>query len=600
MFLRASLTLAPTRAKKTLVAFIGLLCIIAALDFLNNYYSNRVLPFTLIDQIDIGGLSETAAVKRLKQQNQIPATIQLVNASQTASVKSSLLGLNYDFNQPIKQEVDRFRRENGFNKFYSLIGRLFFPKEIFVPLHYDQTKLSRFLIGLGKKIDQPGEEARVELGRSDVKRSLIIYPGKTGQQIDQETTQALFAKNLAHNQPKLIIKFKHSLPPLTQKEIAQVKQRAQQLIGQHILLRSQKRQLEFNLNDQDLINFINPRGGYRQKLIVLEINQLANKINRPPQNAQFVYDPTTLVVEKFKPERTGLELETNQLKQLIIQRLKQLEREQPQSSHQPIELPIAVTQAKIKLADTNNLGINQLIGLGESRFYHSIPSRIHNLTLAAKRVSNIIIKPGEQFSFNQALGEVSAHTGFRQAYIIRQGKTELGDGGGVCQVSTTLFRALLNAGLKITRRLPHSYRVSYYELDHKPGIDATVYAGNVDLRFVNDTDHAIIIHSQVKPKQLYMRYEIYGTSDGRQTKIVHHHTWGYQPPPPPEYIVDPSLPAGAKKQIDWAAAGINASFTNVIRDKNGRLIRQDTYKSHYQPWSAKYLIGPGFNPNHLL
>jgi vancomycin resistance protein YoaR len=76
----------------------------------------------------------------------------------------------------------------------------------------------------------------------------------------------------------------------------------------------------------------------------------------------------------------------------------------------------------------------------------------------------------------------------------------LGDGGGVCQVSTTLFRSVLDAGLKVTRRLPHSYRVSYYELDTKPGVDATVYAGETDFRFINDTDHHILIHAEADSK----------------------------------------------------------------------------------------------------
>ena len=601
MFLRVSLNLGLiTKVKKIFFAFGGLFCILLTLNLLDSYYSTRLLPFTQVNQVDLGNLSVTKAVARLKQQKQPPTTVRLVTASQSTSIKSGLLNLNYDFSQPIKQEVDQFRQKNQLDKFKTFIGRFFFPKEIFVPLSYDQTQLGYFLTGLGKKINQPAEEAWVELGRSGLVRSLIVHPGKLGQQINQLKTQQAFEQNLAQNRVELVVKFEKSAPPLTRQEISQAKQRARQLIGHHTLLKNEKNRLEFNFNDQDLISFINPRGGYRQATIRLSLNQLAKKINRPAQNAQFKYDPLTLVVEKFVPDRTGLHLQVRQLYQLILERLDQLEQKPKQFNHQPIKLPISTTQARIKLADTNNLGINQLIGLGESRFYHSIPSRIHNLTLAAKRVSNIIIKPGEEFSFNQVLGEVSAKTGFKQAYIIRHGRTELGDGGGVCQVSTTLFRALLDAGLKITRRLPHSYRVSYYELDHKPGIDATVYSGDIDLRFINDTTHHIIIHSQVKPKQLYMRYEIYGTSDGRQTKIVTHRTWGYQSPPPPEYILDPSLPVGAKKQIDWAAAGIKASFTNVIRAKDGQIIRQDTYKSNYKPWSAKYLVGPGFNNAHLL
>lgn len=215
------------------------------------------------------------------------------------------------------------------------------------------------------------------------------------------------------------------------------------------------------------------------------------------------------------------------------------------------------------------------------------------LTSTFSRINNIIIKPGEEFRFNNALGDVSRESGYQPAYVIRSGQTVLGDGGGVCQVSTTVFRAALNAGLPITKRKAHSYRVSYYELDSKPGVDATVYSGDIDLRFINDTGHHILIHTQTDSKNLWMKVEMYGTSDGRTSEIVDHKTWDARPAAATVYIPDPSLPAGTKKQVDWSASGIKASFKNVVRDKNGQLIREEEYYSNYIPWSAKYLVGTG-------
>ena len=189
------------------------------------------------------------------------------------------------------------------------------------------------------------------------------------------------------------------------------------------------------------------------------------------------------------------------------------------------------------------------LAFGDSYYEHSIPTRIKMSPWLPVVWTDILVAPGKEFSFNKTLGDVSRATGFEPAYIIRNGLTELGDGGGVCQVSTTLFRAVLNAGLDVTLRLPHSYRVSYYELDRKPGIDATVYAGNVDFRFINDSPNYILIHGEADPKKLYMFYSIYGTSDGRHTEIVDHTTWGLCSPPPAQYIVDESLPPGAKNRL---------------------------------------------------
>jgi vancomycin resistance protein YoaR len=249
------------------------------------------------------------------------------------------------------------------------------------------------------------------------------------------------------------------------------------------------------------------------------------------------------------------------------------------------------TEPEISLEKTNNLGIKERVGYGNSEYDHSIPNRIHNVAITTDRVSNIILAPDEEFSFNKTLGEVSSRTGYRTAYVIKNGRTELGDGGGVCQVSTTLFRSVLNAGLEVTRRLPHSYRVSYYELDTKPGIDATVYSGDVDFRFKNDTGHHLLIHGQADSENLTMYYEIYGTSDGRTAQIVDHKVWDARPAPAPQYFDDPELPVGTTKQIDFATGGIKASFKNIIKDKNGDLIREEEYFSNYRPWSAKYLVG---------
>jgi vancomycin resistance protein YoaR len=206
-------------------------------------------------------------------------------------------------------------------------------------------------------------------------------------------------------------------------------------------------------------------------------------------------------------------------------------------------------------------------------------------------MNNILVAPGEEFRFNKTLGEVSKRTGYRSAYVISNGKTVLGDGGGVCQVSTTYFRAVLDAGLQVTLRRPHSYRVSYYELNQKPGIDATVYSGDVDFRFVNDTDHHILIRSSANSDDLYMKVEIYGTSDGRTAEIVDHKTWDLRSPPPPAYYPTTEIPAGTTKQIDWAVSGIKASFTHIVKDKDGETISEKEYYSNYVPWSAKYLQG---------
>jgi vancomycin resistance protein YoaR len=239
----------------------------------------------------------------------------------------------------------------------------------------------------------------------------------------------------------------------------------------------------------------------------------------------------------------------------------------------------------------NTFGVKELISSGYSEFAGSATGRIHNIALAAGRLNGVLIKPGETFSFNEAVGDISAATGYQSAYIIKDGRTVLGDGGGVCQVSTTLFRAALNAGLPIIERHAHAYRVHYYEeAGFKPGLDATVYGPTYDLKFKNDTPASILIQTKTDVTNLSLTFDLYGTSDGRKAQISNQKLWGVTQPPPDLYQDDPTLARGVVKQVDFAAWGANASFDYLVT-RNGQTLQKDTFVSNFRPWQAVYLRG---------
>jgi vancomycin resistance protein YoaR len=236
------------------------------------------------------------------------------------------------------------------------------------------------------------------------------------------------------------------------------------------------------------------------------------------------------------------------------------------------------------------LGIKELIATGTSHFAGSIPTRIYNVNLAASRINGTLIAPNEIFSFNNTVGDISSLSGYKQAYVIQNGQTVLGDGGGVCQVSTTIFRAALASGLPIVERHAHAYRVHYYEEDSPPGLDATIYTPSVDLKFRNDTGNYILIQTQIDLNKLVLTFNFYGVKDGRQVNITKPTLWGYQKAPEDQYIDDPTLPVGTVKQIDFAATGIKSQFDYTVT-KNGEVINHQVFYSDFKPWQAKYLRG---------
>jgi len=317
------------------------------------------------------------------------------------------------------------------------------------------------------------------------------------------------------------------------------------------------------------------------------VTKLENIINIPVQNALFQFSNGKVIA--FKPSHPGRAVNKEQLKGEFIYNLQTSAKNGAQRIS--FSIPVDTINPVVTTNQTNAFGIKELIGKGYSEFSGSIPGRIHNVALAASKINGILIPPGATFSFNQTVGDISAVTGYQSAYIIKDGRNVLGDGGGVCQVSTTLFRSALSAGLPIVERHPHSYRVHYYEEGgFKPGIDATVFNPTDDLKFINDTPAYILIQTRVDTENLTATFELYGATDGRKAEILNQTLGNITAPPAPLYQDDPTLPVGVIRQVDFEAWGATATFEYRVTKEKQVTIDQK-FVSNYQPWQAIYLKG---------
>lgn len=340
---------------------------------------------------------------------------------------------------------------------------------------------------------------------------------------------------------------------------------------------------------QSYINGITLMPSYRyseQKLDEI-LEEFYDEINEDPIEAVFNFENGR--VTEFKESKNGRTVNKEELNRLILGKANIITNDTSQKVV-TIQIPIVISEPTLTTDKVNDLGIIELIGSGTSEFKGSIQNRVFNINLAASRLNGILVEPGEIFSFADAIGDISSYTGYKQAFIISGGKTILGDGGGVCQVSTTLFRSILNSGLPVEERSPHSYRVGYYEQDSLPGLDATVYVPTVDLKFKNDTGNHILIQTEIDLSQSNLTFLFYGTRDGRITKVGEPVISNRIPAPEARYQDDPNLPKGVVKQIDFAAPGASVYFTRTVT-KNGETIIEDEFSSNYRPWQAVYLRG---------
>lgn len=321
---------------------------------------------------------------------------------------------------------------------------------------------------------------------------------------------------------------------------------------------------------------------YDRSILIDYVQYLKSLYNKPAKNALFKFENNRVI--SFRKEENGLEIDSsnffNDFEKII----------QNDSKIQQITIKEKIILPEITLAKANDFGIEEKIGSGSSNFSGSISERIFNITLAASKFNGILIPPQKILSFNETLGEVSSVLGYKKAYVIKEGKTILDDGGGVCQVSTTLFRAVLNSGLPIIERTAHTYRVSYYENDSQPGFDATVYTPYIDFKFKNDTPSYILIETEIDKEKKLLFLNLYGKKDGRKIIISPITIWDISPPPEAKYQEDATLKKGVIKQVEWPAWGAKTSFNYQVI-KEGKIIFKKTFFSYYRPWPAIYLVG---------
>lgn len=310
----------------------------------------------------------------------------------------------------------------------------------------------------------------------------------------------------------------------------------------------------FGINEPQEMSF------YSATKISNYLKGLANKIDSEPVNAELTIKDGKVIV--FTLSKNGQTLNIEESTDLIINALE--------NKDSLVILKIETERAEINANSIDNLGIKELIATGYSNFAGSPSNRRHNIRVGASKFDGLLIKPGETFSFTANLGEVDAENGYLPELVIKENTTTPEYGGGLCQVSTTAFRATLNAGLPIIARKAHSYPVIYY----KPyGTDATIYIPNPDIKFKNDTGAHILIQTRISGNHLY--FDFYGTKKNTSVKFA-----GNEDASGAVNIVEKVTPH-TYAHGDRGPGSFKAIIYRFTYDSVGKLINTEDYFSNY-------------------
>lgn len=566
--------------KQLLNVVLVILLFILALVLYQTVFLHKYYPLTYIGNNNVTFLTKEQAFNLLQSQlnQRIQQPLNLTYDNQNYVLNFSPTDIEVNYMNTVQQTFSKGHEGSWFvrlqDQFQLLIHRQVVQPQITV-------NIEKQLALIEKKLNEVPQDATVWL---DENNQVHLTPGQSGkvlhtQQFKEDLTTYLLGGNQPHTIPITVIE-----PTFSEKEAA-VAKKALEFVQQSPVELTYE-QLKWTIDVPTLYYLLNlgldETSLLDQKKLSSYVQDLATKIDVQVQEPLFKFDQTNQRVTAFRPAQEGKAVNVEQTMDLITQTIEQ-------QNTKTITLPVMVVQPKIQTAEINNLGIKDLLGRGISYFSGSIENRIFNINHTAAKINGILIPPGEVFSFNRTVGDISAATGFKQAYVIKSGRTVLDDGGGVCQDSTTLFRAALNAGLPIVERTAHAYRVSYYEQGgFGPGLDATIFHPTVDFKFKNDTVNYILIQAYTQGTTLYI--DLYGTSDGRVAQVTKPTITDQTPPPPELRQDDPTLPRGIVKQVDWAAWGAKVSFQRTVT-KNGETIANETWRSSYRPWQAVYLVG---------
>src|SRR3989344_4988537 len=572
------------------LGFITALCIFFVWVFAIFRSTPYILPGVSVSGVEVGGETKERAVEMIRMaiqhnQQKLPDIAFTVERS-TFATPSASLGMRQEVVYALDQAFSVGRSFSLLKNVVDIADAYRHGHTISAPYAFDGQRILSWAAMVAKEVDVQGTEPSLVLRVSGNPTTLSVIPGKERRVVDTtalvEILSQRFQEPPTHIALPVVVR-----PALTPDESITIQTRAKNFVGKSIVVRIDS--FSTTLKDKALIDVLALPTGFQKDHIRTLAEQWQKSVERPAQEPKFVYDGKK--VTTFDPPIYGRTISVDEAVRSFTDAMHAIEYSKlGQENERLIEISVEKTYPKTTLNSLNTLGINEQIGYGDSLFYHSIPTRVHNVVLTAQRIDLSLVAPGETFSFNVHLGDVSGKTGFQRAYVIQEGRTVLGDGGGVCQVSSTVFRAVLDAGLPIVERHGHSYRVGYYEQNSAPGFDATVFAPSVDFKFKNDTPTYILIHTIPDAKNLSLQIELWGTKDGRTVEISEQKVWDNVPPRSTIYQDDPSLPPGVLKQVDWSAPGAKASFKYVVK-RNNEVLQDQVFKTTYQPWAAVYLRG---------
>lgn len=571
-------------------------------------HEGRIYPGVFIGDIDVSGLEMTQAKMILNQKvnqiNQQGITISYENHQATLYPVFSSVGgdlayeiINFDTEKNIEEAYLYARSNNFLVNLKQKIQSLFHSKVYPVKFSINELEVEKFLQENFSEFEKPAEDAKLIFENE----KFSIKEESYGQKINFSPVTTELKNDLARpdNSP-ISLTSKIDLPLIFKSDCNQIEERAQKVMKRGpITLVFEKN--SWQLSQKNLaqmlkividFNAASPKkevtlGLDAEKLKTFLDENIAEKVNQEPTEAKFEIKDGKVV--EFQSSQDGRKINeesmTKKLEYELFQGCLANEEIECEQGDKKIEIVTTELKSQIQTDEVNDLGIKEIIGTGHSNFAGSPSNRRHNIAVGAAAVNGTLVKPDEEFSLLEVLGEVDAAAGYLPELVIKGNKTIPEYGGGLCQIGTTMFRATYESGMPVTLRRNHSYRVFYYE---PAGTDATIYDPWPDYRFKNDSPYHILIQSRIEGDDLY--FDFWSTEDGRVSTSTYPTIYNIVKPGPTKIVETLDLEPGKKKCTESSHNGADAYFDYTVTYPDGE-VKEERFTSHYIPWQAVCLLG---------
>lgn len=546
----------------------------------------RIYPGARFGGVDLSGLVPEEGERTLREKlagfEELAITFEFAGQSWDASLAD--LGFSLDYAAMIELAMAHGRTDGVTDRYRTFVS----PDEATqVPLilNEDTEQLTSFLEGIAGEIDIDPTNARLAL----VEGQITVEPHVDGRALDISSARQEALARLREGK-RATIGLKTTTVPaaVTGEDLAGAKQDAWRLVSEPVVFMHED--LAYPVGSDHLTAALRIDAKNKASLdpTVLQerFTQIGQAVATSPRNVMLGWDNGLYVVAE---DVDGAEVDFEAMSERVL--------ELAASDERTAQLPMKPVRAAARADNLDELGIETHLAYGSSSFAGSSAARAENVRVSSDNISFKLVAPGETFSFNDLIGPISEEYGYVSGTIIQGDWVSSDIGGGVCQVSTTVFRAAANAGFRFSEWHPHSWRLAFYEADGSdPGFDGAIYQANtewetdLDLRFENVLDSWLLLMMVIDGSTV--RAHFYGKDPGWNVEIHPARVSEPIPPGPPVERENSNLAPGERKLVQQAQPGYLVRKRRVITAADGSVIADGDFVSDYVPQPEAWEVGP--------